>query len=123
MLRIFCYAGLSEHVWVLSMQAAAAVAAAFPPRGGIRLLGREHTQGNRPALERIIGEEYILDSIRFFDGDRVESAVRLATGAPKYLYLNSFPGLLIREYPTANCFSLGTNEIMKTYDVCLRTLA
>ena len=62
-------------------QAAAAVAAAFPPRGGIRLLGREHTQGDRAALERIIGEEYILDSIRFFDGDRVESAVRLATGA------------------------------------------
>lgn len=61
-------------------QAAATVAAAFPPRGGIRLLGREHTQGDRAALERIIGEEYILDSIRFFDGDRVESAVRLATG-------------------------------------------
>lgn len=60
---------------------AAAVTAAFPPRGGIRLLALEHTRGDRSALERLIGQEYILDSILYFDGDRVESAVRLANGA------------------------------------------
>lgn len=60
----------------------AAMTAAFPPRGGIRLLNLEHTRGTRSALERLIGQEYILDSMLYFDGDRVESAVRLASGLP-----------------------------------------
>jgi hypothetical protein len=75
------------------MQAAAAVAKAFPPRGVIKLLAREHTYGDRPAIERLVAEEHILDTIRYFDGDRVECAVRLATGAATERTLNAHPGV------------------------------
>jgi nuclear cap-binding protein subunit 1 len=60
---------------------AAEVAAAFPPRGIIKLLPAARTGGNRPALDRLIAEEYILDTIYFFDGNRVDCAGRLAFGA------------------------------------------
>ena len=63
-------------------QVAAEVAAAFPPRGIIRLLPVARTGGDRPALDRLIAEEYILDTIFFFDGNRVDCAGRLAFGAP-----------------------------------------
>jgi hypothetical protein len=62
-------------------QAAAAALAAFPPRGGIALLPPEATGGGRPAMDRLIAQDYIIDSMLYFDGDRVESAVRLASGA------------------------------------------
>lgn len=62
------------------MQAAAALAAAFPPRGLIRLLSPEHTEQGKPRIERLVAEEYILDTMHYFDGDRLECAVRLATG-------------------------------------------
>ena len=62
------------------MQAAAALAAAFPPRGLIRLLSPEHTEQGKPRIERLVAEEYILDTMHYFDGDRLECAVRLANG-------------------------------------------
>lgn len=61
-------------------QAAAALAAAFPPRGITKLLAPEHTQGDRPLIERLVAEEYMLDIIHYWDGDRVECAVKLAQG-------------------------------------------
>ena len=66
---------------VLPSQAAAATLAAFPPRGSIALLPAEATGGGRPAMDRLIAQDYIIDSMLYFDGDRVESAVRLASGA------------------------------------------
>lgn len=62
------------------MQAAAVVLAAFPPRGVIRLLPREATWGNLPKIEQLVAEEYVLDTIHYFDGDRVECARTLALG-------------------------------------------
>lgn len=62
------------------VQAAARVLAAYPPRGVIRLLPSEATWGDKPIIERLIAEEYILDTIHFFDGDRVECARTLALG-------------------------------------------
>jgi hypothetical protein len=51
---------------------------AFPPRGIIRLLPSEHTSHGKPQIERLVAEEYILDTIAFFEGDRVQCAQRLA---------------------------------------------
>ena len=62
-------------------QAAAAVLQAFPPRGIIRLLPPEHTGHGAPKVERLVAEEYVLDTIHFFEGDRVQCARRLAAGA------------------------------------------
>lgn len=62
------------------MQAAAAAVAAFPPRGSIALLSADATGGGRAPLERLVAQDYIIDSMLYFDGDRVESAVRLASG-------------------------------------------
>ena len=67
-------------------QAAAAALAAFPPRGSIALLPAEATGGGRPAMDRLIAQDYIIDSMLYFDGDRVESAVRLASGADRALW-------------------------------------
>lgn len=52
----------------------------FPPRGIIRLLPAQHTELAKPKIERLVAEEYILDTIHFFEGDRVECARRLAKG-------------------------------------------
>jgi hypothetical protein len=62
-------------------KAAAAAAAAFPSRGLIRLLPAEHTAQGKPLVERLVAEEYILDTLHFFDGDRVQCARRVALGA------------------------------------------
>jgi hypothetical protein len=52
------------------------------------LLPAEATSGGRPALERLIAQDYIIDSMLYFDGDRVESAVRLASGTLRSLTCN-----------------------------------
>lgn len=59
---------------------AALLLQAFPPRGIIKLIDPQHTLGDRLPIERLIAEEYILDTMRFFEGDRVECAKRLARG-------------------------------------------
>ena len=61
------------------VQAAAAVLEAFPPRGITRLLPAEHTSHGKPQIERLVAEEYILDTIIFFEGDRVQCAQHLAS--------------------------------------------
>lgn len=54
--------------------------AAYPPRGVIRLLPAEATSGKQKKIERLVAEEYILDTIHYYDGDRVECAKTLALG-------------------------------------------
>jgi hypothetical protein len=54
---------------------------AFPPRGIIHLLEKQHTQGDRLLVERLVAEEYVLDTCFYFEADRVECAKRLAGGA------------------------------------------
>jgi nuclear cap-binding protein subunit 1 len=58
--------------------AGALVLQAFPPRGIIRLLESKHTLGDRLEVERIIAEDYIIDTVAWFEGDRVECAKHLA---------------------------------------------
>ncbi len=67
-------------IWVGAVQVAASVLELFPPRGIIRLLPAEHTELGRLKMERLVAEEYILDTIQFFEADRVECAKRLAKG-------------------------------------------
>ena len=62
-------------------QVTAKVLAAFPPRGGIRLLPREQTQkAGLHSLDHLIAQQLVLDTVHFFDGDRVQCARRLAHG-------------------------------------------
>lgn len=71
---------LQDELGGCTMQAAASVLELFPPRGIIRLLPPEHTELGRLKMERLVAEEYILDTIHFFEADRVECAKRLAKG-------------------------------------------
>jgi len=43
---------------------------AYPPHGGIRLLEPQHTDAGRPAIERFVAEDYIIDTMAAFDLDR-----------------------------------------------------
>lgn len=45
----------------------------FPPRGGIRMLDREVVEQGRPAVERFVAEEYILDALESLNGHRSDS--------------------------------------------------
>jgi nuclear cap-binding protein subunit 1 len=60
----------------------ALVLQAFPPRGILRFLDDQHTLGDRITIERFIAEDYILDTIAFFEGNRVECAKQLAYRQP-----------------------------------------
>ena len=71
----------------LCAQVAAEVAAAFPARGVIKLLPAARTGGDRPLLDRLVAEDYILDTIFFYDGSRVDCAGRLAYGKPHFCTL------------------------------------
>jgi len=61
---------------------AALVLDAYPPRGIIHFLDPQHTQGDRQPIERLVAEDYILDMVAWFEGDRVEAAQRLARNIP-----------------------------------------
>ena len=63
------------------LQVGALVLEACPPRGIIHLLETQHTQGDRLLVERLVAEEYVLDTCFYFEADRVECAKRLAGGA------------------------------------------
>lgn len=56
--------------------------AAYPPRGGLVLLPRDKVEEGRPAIERIVAEEYILDSVSAYDLHRVDLAKLLVTRLP-----------------------------------------
>lgn len=50
--------------------AAARVRWWYPPRGGVRLLSREYLGGELPDLERLLVEEYVLDTLTALSSDR-----------------------------------------------------
>lgn len=60
--------------------AAAQVRAAYPPRGGIRLLGRSYLEGDLPAVERYVVEEYVLGVLTTLSGDRCAARAHLWGG-------------------------------------------
>ncbi|KAF5829207.1 armadillo-type protein [Dunaliella salina] len=61
------------------LQVAAAVQQAYPPHGGIRLLEPQHTDGGRPAIDRFVAEDYIIDTLAAFDADRTQCVKRLVS--------------------------------------------
>ena len=65
--------------------------AAYPPRGVIRLLPAEATASKQKKIERVVAEEYVLDTIHYYDGDRVECAKTLALGEMTLLQSFSSP--------------------------------
>ena len=71
-----------------SVQVAATVQRLCPPRGGIRLLAAEVTHSKGRELDYLIAQQLILDTVHYFDGDRLACARRLAHGeAPACLHL------------------------------------
>lgn len=86
------------------LQRAALQLEKYPPRRTLQLLDKQHTDGERPALERIIVEDYVLDVLMAFEGDRIECARRLVQGD------------LVRE-----CCRCGPNRA-RIYSTCLCSL-
>ena len=67
----------------LPIQAAAAVLQAYPPRGGLNLnlsVQQKPIRDSISAIDRIVIQEYVIDTIHFFDGDNNELARRLGIG-------------------------------------------
>ena len=69
-----------DQLTLAPAQVAARVQALCPPRGGIRLLAADVTHGGRRALDYLIAQQLILDTVHYFDGDRLACARRLAHG-------------------------------------------
>lgn len=62
--------------------AGALVLQAFPPRGIVRFLEATHTLADRLPIERIVAEDYVIDTLAWFEGDRVELAKHLSRLLP-----------------------------------------
>eukprot|EP00775_Hariotina_reticulata_P013002 gene13002-13131_t len=54
----------------------------YPARGGMSILERQYTDAKRPAVERFVAEEYIIDLLGAFDSHRVELAQMLCSSLP-----------------------------------------
>ncbi|KAG1677554.1 hypothetical protein FOA52_014452 [Chlamydomonas sp. UWO 241] len=63
-------------------QTAAALRVTLPPRGGLRLLSTEHTEGSRAAIERFVAEDLLLDTLASYSANRVECVRKLVAGMP-----------------------------------------
>ncbi|GIL70850.1 hypothetical protein Vretimale_3926 [Volvox reticuliferus] len=64
---------------------AARVRRLFPGRGGIRLLSREYLGKDLPAVERLIVEEYVLDTLAALSSDRTACVLTLSGALPHHL--------------------------------------
>jgi hypothetical protein len=58
----------------------------YPPRGGIRILDRQYTEGGRPAIERFVAEEYIIDLLNTFESHRYLRACVWALAAAEVMH-------------------------------------
>lgn len=56
----------------------ARISSSFPRRRRLILLGKEHTEGERSPIERVIGEEFVVDTLHFYNSIRKECSERLA---------------------------------------------
>ena len=82
------YSGTSRRELILRcccvpVQAAAAILHAYPPRGGLNLqlsVNKQPVTSLMSAIDRIIAQEYVIDTIHYFDGDNNELARRLGIG-------------------------------------------
>ena len=65
------------------LQAAAAVLHAYPARGGLNLqlaVQKQPVTEAMSAIDRIVIQEYVIDTMHYFDGDNNELARRLGIG-------------------------------------------
>ena len=65
------------------MQAAAAVLQAYPPRGTLNLqlsVDKQPVTSLMSGIDRIVIQDYVIDTIHYFDGDNNELARRLGIG-------------------------------------------
>lgn len=66
-------------------EAAAAILHAYPPRGGLNLqlsVNKQSVTSLMSAIDRIVAQEYVVDTIHYFDGDNNELARRLGIALP-----------------------------------------
>ncbi|GLC43068.1 hypothetical protein PLESTB_000866500 [Pleodorina starrii] len=64
---------------------AARIRRLFPARGGIRLLSREYLEGELPAVERVVVEEYVLDTLVALSSERTACVLTLSGALPHHL--------------------------------------
>lgn len=67
-------------------QKAAFVLRAFPPRGVLLLPSKQEDMGYNVMIERIIAEDYVLDTIKWFEGDHRHCAEQLSALPLPYTY-------------------------------------
>ncbi len=68
---------------ISSLQAAATVLQAYPPRGALNLqlsINKQPVISLLSGIDRIVAQEYVIDTIHYFDGDNNELARRLGIG-------------------------------------------
>ena len=66
-----------------ALQAAAAVLQAYPPRGTLNLqlsVDKQPVSSLMSGIDRIVVQDYVIDTIHYFDGDNNELARRLGIG-------------------------------------------
>lgn len=66
------------------LQAAAALLQAYPPRGTLNLhlsVDKQPVTCLMSGIDRIVIQDYVIDTIHYFDGDNNELARRLGIGA------------------------------------------
>ena len=54
----------------------------YPPRGGIQLLEPQHTHPDALDIDKIIVEDYMLDTLFVYQGNRVDCVRRIAQDIP-----------------------------------------
>lgn len=85
------------------LQAAAAVLQAYPPRGTLNLqlsVDKQAVTSLMSGIDRIVVQDYVIDTIHYFDGDNNELARRLGIGR------HACTGLLASPFmQTATCLA------------------
>ena len=67
----------------MCLQAAAAVLQAYPPRGALNLqlmVDKQPVTSLLSGIDRFVVQDYVIDTIHYFDGDNNELARRLGIG-------------------------------------------
>ena len=75
------YVRIASHL--LHLQAAAAVLQAYPPRGSLNLnlsVDKQPVASLISGIDRTVIQDYVIDTVHYFDGDNNELARRLGIG-------------------------------------------
>ena len=107
--------GLADPISTLPLQKASIILNTYPPRRTMQLLDKQHTHGERPAFEKIIVEDYILDMMATFEENRVDCAKRLAQGARGVAKCGLFPFLRAQTSKLHCTFVSGITALLPTF--------